>query len=162
MLGPRSSSEHIRSEKWTASCRGEQGVSVSSSERDRLLAAAAAVLVNMFIHGSFPFSLCLLSFALWFWNQTCTTRMSSPVSLEILSLSAKSGRGEEWYTDFSTLSCWAVMKVRTRLLLSLTGDLGDSAFGDEGFDSPAKYNIIIAVLKNGWRNRTINEQTRNK
>lgn len=36
------------------------------------------------------------------------------------------------------------MKVRTRLLLSLTGDLGDSAFGDEGFDSPAKYNIIIA------------------
>lgn len=50
-----------------------------------------------------------------FWNQTWTTRMSSPVSCESCSLTCLAGFGLLLYAIFSVSSCFAVIVVLGRL-----------------------------------------------
>lgn len=51
-----------------------------------------------------------------FWNHTCTTRISRPVSCDSCSLTCRAGFGLLLYAVFSVSSCLAVIVVRGRLL----------------------------------------------
>lgn len=65
--------------------------------------------------GVLSFSFCLLTFALWFWNQTCTTRTLRPSSLASCSRTLRHGLALVSNDFLNARRCWLVKIVRGRL-----------------------------------------------
>lgn len=73
-----------------------------------------------------------------FWNQTCTTRMSSPVSCDNCSRTCLAGFGLLLYAVFSVSNCLAVMVVRGRLF-------GWSPSNEPSMYRPIRWNQKLVV-----------------
>lgn len=80
---------------------------------------------------------CFFCLAREFWNQTCVTRLLSPVICAIRSRSCPSGFESNWKFACKTCICSSVKVVRTRFVL---------AFCDDS-ESEAEKNVHIVTIE---------------